>query len=147
MDELVARWPVTVDLFASALNYRFPVYFSPLSDPMAVGTDTFLQAWDGLQTYAFLPFAPIHQVIKKLVSSKGAFLTLIAPFWLQKEWFPELLSLVVASVVPLPPRRDLLRQPHFRCLHPPEPPRAEPSCMATVQRFMCHLGLPRRVAS
>ena len=45
VDELVARWPVTVDLFASALNYHLPVYFSPLSDPMAAGTDAFLQDW------------------------------------------------------------------------------------------------------
>ena len=53
MDELVARWSATVDLFATALNYRLPVYFSPLSDPMAAGTDAFLQDWDGLQAYLF----------------------------------------------------------------------------------------------
>ena len=29
----------------------------------------------------------------------------------------------------------------------PEPPRAEPSCVATVQRFARHLGLSRRVAT
>ena len=81
MDELVTRWLATVDLFATALNYRLPVYFSPLSNPMAASTDAFLQVWDGLQVYAFLPFALIRQVINKLVSSKGAFLTLIAPFW------------------------------------------------------------------
>ena len=67
--------------------------------------------------YAFPPFALIRQVINKLVSSKGTFLTLITPFWPQKEWFPELLSLAVASLVPLPIHRDLLRQPHFHCLH------------------------------
>ena len=39
------------------------------------------------------------------------------PFWPQKEWFPELLSLSVAPPVPLPLRRDLLKQPHFHRLH------------------------------
>ena len=104
-----------VDLIATALNYRFPVYFSPLNDPMAEGTDAFLQVWDGLQAFAFPSFALIHQVIHKLRSSKGTFLTLIAPYWPQNECFPELLSLVVAPPLPLLSRRDLLRQPHFHC--------------------------------
>ena len=77
VDELVARWPATVYLFASALNYRLPVYFSPLSDPMAAGTDAFLQEWDGLQAYAFPSFALIRQVLNKLASSKGTYLTLV----------------------------------------------------------------------
>ena len=52
MDELVVKWPATVDLFATTLNYRLPVYFLLLSNLMAVGTDTFLQVWDGLQAGA-----------------------------------------------------------------------------------------------
>ena len=71
MDEMVARWPATVDLFTTALNYRLPVYFSPLSNPLAAGTDAFLQNWDGLQAYTFPPFALIHQVLNKLTSSTG----------------------------------------------------------------------------
>ena len=31
------------------------VYLSPFRDPMAAGTDAFLQRWDGLQAYAFPP--------------------------------------------------------------------------------------------
>ena len=46
-----------------------------------------------------------------------SFLTLIAPFWTQKKWFLDLLSLSVTSPVPLPYRRDLLRQPQFHHLH------------------------------
>ena len=117
VDELVARWPTTVDLFATALNYQLPVYFSRLSNLMAAGMDAFLQVWDGLQAYTFPPFALTHQVLNKLVSSKGTFLTLIALLWPQKEWFPELLSFAVAPPVPLPTRRELLRQPHFHRLH------------------------------
>ena len=80
VDELVARWPATVDLFATALNYWLPVFFSPLSDPMSAGTDAFLQDWDGLQAYAFPPLTLICQVLNKLMSSTGTYLTLIAPF-------------------------------------------------------------------
>ena len=117
MDELVARWAATVYLFAMVLNYRLPVYFSPLSDPMAVGTGAFLQDWDGFQAYAFPPFELICQVLNKLASSMGTYLTLIAPFWSQREWFSVLQNLSVAPLVLLPTRRDLLRQPHFHRLH------------------------------
>ena len=117
VNDLQAMWPVTVDLFITALNYRLPVYFSPLNDPIATGIDAFLQVWEGLQAYAFLPFALIRQVLNKLRMSKETLLTLIAPFWSQKEWFPELPSLSVAPPVPLPLRRDLLKLPHIHYLH------------------------------
>ena len=117
VDKLRARWPVMADLFATALNCRLPVYFSPVNDPMAAGTDVFLQEWDDLQAYAFPPFALVRQVLNKLRSCKRTLLTLIAPFWPQKEWFPELLSLSMALPVALPSRWDLLRQPHFHRLH------------------------------
>ena len=41
VNNLQAMWPVKVDLFVTSLNYRLPVYFSPLNDPMAAGTDAF----------------------------------------------------------------------------------------------------------
>ena len=81
VDELGKKWPATVDLFTTSLNFRLPLYFSPLSDPMAAGTDAFLQSWDGLQVYAFPPFALVRNVLNKLRSSRGTFLTMVAPLW------------------------------------------------------------------
>ena len=63
VNDLQRRWLVMVNLFASALNYRLPVYFSPPNDLMAVGTDTFLQSWDNLQACTFPPFSLICQVL------------------------------------------------------------------------------------
>ena len=108
------RWPVTIDLFASSLSHRCSVYFAPVSDLMAVGTDAMLQSWDSLQAYAFPPFAMIGQVLAKVRASPGLELTLIAPLWPQRPWFPELLIL---PPLPLPSRWDLLRQPHIRRFH------------------------------
>ena len=54
--QLLHRWPATIDLFATSLNHRLPVYFSPMVDPQSAGTDAMLQSWDGLQAYAFPPF-------------------------------------------------------------------------------------------
>ena len=49
VEELLRRWPATIDLFATSLNHRLLVYFSPMFDPQSAGTDAMLQSWDGLQ--------------------------------------------------------------------------------------------------
>ena len=111
------RWPVTIDMFASSLSHRCSVYFAPVSDPMAAGTDAMLQSWDSLQANAFPPFAMISQVLAKVRASRSLELTLIAPFWPQRPWFPELLELLILPPLPLPSWWDLLRQPHVRRFH------------------------------
>ena len=115
--ELRKRWPVSIDLFATSLNHRCSLYFSPFHDRNALGTDALLQNWNGWQAYAFPPWSLIPAVLKKLRSSSGVLLTIIAPYWPQRPWFPDLLDLVVDGPVALPQSRDLLRQPHFHRFH------------------------------
>ena len=117
VDQLVHKWPAVIDLFATSLTARLPVYFSPASDPRVAGTDALLQPWDDLQAYAFPPIAIIRRVLLKLRSSKNCELTLIAPFWPQRDWFPDLLELLSDVPVTLSSRRDLLRQPHLHRFH------------------------------
>ena len=104
-------WPVQLDLFATSANHQCSVFFSPFRDPLAAGTDAFLQRWDGLQAYAFPPWSVIPRVLAKLKMSPGTELTLIAPYWPQRAWFPDLLHLSLAPPVALPLRRNLLRLP------------------------------------
>ena len=47
-----------------------------------------------LQAYAFPPIAIITRVLLKLRASPNCDLTLITPFWPQREWFPALLDLL-----------------------------------------------------
>ena len=75
--------------------------------------DAFLQTWDNYQVFAFPPWSLIPRVLKKLRLSSGALMTLVAPWWPQRLWFPELLDLMIDCPVRLPQSRDLLRQPHF----------------------------------
>ena len=110
--DLRKRWPVSIDLFATSLNHQCCPYFSPFHGPNAL-----LQNWNGWQAYAFPPWSLIPAVLKKLWSSSGVLLTIIAPYWPQRPWFPELLDLVVDGPVPLPLSCDLLRQPHFHRHH------------------------------
>ena len=111
--DLLRRWPANIDLFATSLNHRLPVYFSPMFDPQSAGTDAMLQSWDGLQAYAFPPFGLLLHVLEKVRRSWGLELTLVALFWPQHPWFPNLLELLLEIPFFLPQRRDLLRQPHF----------------------------------
>ena len=115
--DLCKRWPVSIDLFATSLNHRCSIYFSPYHDRNALGTDALLQSWNGWQAYAFPPWSLIPAVLKKLRSSSGVLLTIIAPYWPQSPWFPDLLDLVVDGPVALPQSRDLLHQPHFHRFH------------------------------
>ena len=110
---LRCRWPVQIDLFATSENRRCSIYFSPIRDPQSAGTDAFLQSWDGLQAYAFPPWSIIPRVLAKLRMSRGTELTLVAPYWPQRPWFPDLLQLSLAPPVVLPNCPDLLFQHRF----------------------------------
>ena len=115
---LCRLWPVQIDLFATSANHRCSIYFSPYRDPQSAGTDTFLQSWGGLQAYAFPPFAIIPRVLAKFRESRGTELTLVAPNWAQRPWFPDLLQLSLAPPVILPDRPDLLQLPRSRLRYP-----------------------------
>ena len=115
--DLFRLWPVTVDCFATSLNHRLQVYFSPMAGPQALAVDALVQSWDNLQAYAFPPFALLQRVLSKVCGSHNLELTLIAPFWPLRPWFADLLDLLVEVPVLLPFRRDLLRQPHFHHFH------------------------------
>ena len=106
-----------VDLFATRMNYRLANFISPFPDPMAIATDAFLFPWEHKELYAFPPFHVIRRVINKLRSSVGVKLTLVAPFWPQREWFTDLVELSIDTPRKLPTRKDLLRQPHFHRFH------------------------------
>ena len=116
-NSLMRKWPVNIDLFATSLNYRCQVYFAPMKDLMSAGTDAFLQNWENLQAYAFPPFSLVRKVLNKARESPNLTLTRIAPYWPQKEGFPDLLEVLMEPPLRLPLRSDLLRQPHLHRFH------------------------------
>ena len=102
VQDLLRQWPAIIDLFATSLSARLPVFFAPAWEPQAAEVDAFLQPWDNLQAYAFPPIAIITRVLLKLRASHICDLTLIAPFWPQREWFPALLDLLSDIPIELP---------------------------------------------
>ena len=59
-----------VDLFATHLNHKLPLYVSPIPDPKASDIDTLNIDWTGLTAYAYPPTALLHRVIQKKKKKK-----------------------------------------------------------------------------
>ena len=58
-----------VDLFATRLNRKIDVYFSPVPDSLAIGADALVHDWSNKHSYAFPPFALIPKVLEKVRKS------------------------------------------------------------------------------
>ena len=54
-----------VDLFATHLKHKLPLYVSPIQDPKAWDIDALNINWTGLTTNAYPPTALLHRVIQK----------------------------------------------------------------------------------
>ena len=135
------RWPVTIDLFASSLSHRCSVYFAPVSDPMAAGTDAMLRSWDLLQAYAFPPFAMISQVLATVRASQNLELTLIAPTSVVSRATSAADSASSSSSVSVGPPAAATCQEVS-----PEPVHASSSCVETLRRFARASSFSRSVA-
>jgi len=108
--------PCAVDLFATRFNHQLPRYVSWRPDPFAMATDAFSLHWQGLQAYAFPPFALLGKCIQK-IREEGSMVVLIAPHWQAQTWFPALLELLVEDPLLLPRIWNLLTDPSNN-IHP-----------------------------
>ena len=106
-----------IDLFATCLNAKLPLYCSLVPDPQAVFEDAFRHPWDDLDLYAFPPFPLVGQVIARVQELSRVAITLVAPLWPEKEWFADLLLLLTQPPLALPCWDKLLRQPHCSLFH------------------------------
>jgi hypothetical protein len=96
---LFQKWGAPeVDLFASQKTTQCARYFTlDQRDRKAAGIDAFRQPWARFRlTYAFPPPQLIPAVLAKLSQEKTRMI-LIAPWWEEASWFPELRSLMVDS--------------------------------------------------
>ncbi|MES9883340.1 MAG: reverse transcriptase domain-containing protein [Sedimenticola sp.] len=114
---ILTRWGAPwVDLFATRLNNKLPLYVSPALDPAAWAVDAMSLSWNHLDGYAFPPFIMVPQVLAK-VRQDGARLTLVAPCWPTRQWFSLLLELLTELPVLLPVFPRLLSQHGGQTLH------------------------------
>ena len=56
----------SIDLFATRLNNRLPMYVSPIPDSKALAIDALSISWDHIHGYAFPPFHAIPAILNKI---------------------------------------------------------------------------------
>ena len=118
VDSLCITWGTpNVDLFATRLNNRLPVFVSPMADPRAVDIDALSIPWKGMYAYAFPPFVMLGRVIEKILRDHPCEMILVAPKWPNQSWYARLMELLVDFPLVLPYRNDLLTQPHNHQRH------------------------------
>ncbi len=105
-----------VDLFASPETTHCQWFYS-LTEA-TLGTDALAHSWPrGLHKYAFPPVSLIAQTLCKIREDKEQVL-LVAPYWPNRTWFPELMLLATAPPWPIPLRKGLLSQRRGTLWHP-----------------------------
>ena len=109
---------LSIDLFATCLNAKLPLYCSLVPDPQAVFEDAFRHPWDDLDLYASPPFPLVGRVIARVRESSRVAMTLVAPLWPEKEWFADLVLLLTQ-----PPLAPLVGQFAPAAPLQPRPPR------------------------
>ena len=97
-----------VDLFATHLNHKLPLYVSPVPDPKAWDIDALNINWTGLTTYAYPPTALLHRVIQK-IRQCYCLIIVIAPGWPGMPWFWDLVQLSTEIPLQLPVPTTLLK--------------------------------------
>ena len=84
--------PFSIDLFANRENNKLKDFISPFPDPLSSGVNALSlhwEVWDSL--YIFPPVPLMEEVLAHLQTYQGKGV-LIAPYFAQSRWFPQLLS-------------------------------------------------------
>ena len=117
VDKVFRHWGSPhVDLFALKQNTKLPVFMSPIPDKTTWKVDCLIQNWRNLYAYAYPPTNLIRPCLNKVMLDQPE-LILIAPWWPNQEWFPDLLALSVDFPWPLPISRSLLKQTFSHQFH------------------------------
>ena len=134
----------SIDLFATCLNAKLPLYCLLVPDPQAVFEDVFRHPRDNLDLYTFPPFPLVGRVIARVRESSRVAMTGRTP--LAREGVVRRLT---ASTDPTTSRPALVGQSASAAPLqplPPRRPRAEPSLVATLKRHLRKSGFSGRAA-
>ena len=118
-NQILTQYPnMKIDLFASRLNKKLPLYVSRFPDHEAYKIDAFTFTWKDNLYFMFPPFSILPQVLQKIAEDKTD-AVLICPLWTTQTWWPSLLPLICAEGLLLPPPRTILKLEHKpQAVHP-----------------------------
>ena len=132
----------SIDLFATCLNAKLPLYCSLVPDPQAIFEDGYRHPCDDLDLYAFPPFPLVGRVIARVRESSRVAMTGHTP--LAREGVVRRLT---ASTDPTTSCPALVGQSTSAAPLqplPPRHPRTEPSRVATLKRHFRKSGFSGR---
>ena len=99
-----------VDLFASRLNHKVPMYVSWDKDPNAIDNNAFTLNWDVWDLiYLFPPFSLVSRCLRMIRRTKATVI-LVVPDWKGQAWFAHLRKPLVKDWMRFPPRKGNLSQ-------------------------------------
>ena len=115
---ICSRWHrPQIDLFATRVNNKLPLFVSPVPDPLGSAVDALSLPWEDLDAYAFPPAAILGKLVEKLQDSPYKRIILIAPGWPNMPWFWDLLAISSQIPLSLPNLPHLLTQPFNQVPH------------------------------
>ena len=100
-----------IDLCATHLNSKCPLFVSPVPDPRAWAVDALSVDFQGLEAYVYPPQPLLPRILQKFQLVSQCRLLVVAPWWPKQQWFPTLTQLAVQPPMRLPVSRTLLKQP------------------------------------
>ena len=115
--QICHMWFTThVDLFATRLNHKLPLYVSPVRDQNAWDIDALNKNWSGLTAYAYPPTALLHRVIQR-IRQCNCLIIITGQGWSGMPWFWDLVQLSTEIPLQLPLSTNLLKQSHNYAFH------------------------------
>lgn len=98
-----------VDLFATVLNKKLPIFCSLTYGKGEYCVDAMSINWERIYGYAFPPIPMIPRIIRKVRKDK-AIVLLIAPIWPRRSWYSDLLDLLCHPPILIPIKENMLFQ-------------------------------------
>lgn len=97
------KWgPHSIDLFASHINNKLPIFYSWKPHPQAASYDALSRSWTDLgNLYLCPPWNLISTALQK-IQDEGLTATIITPFWPTAYWFPTIKRMATDPPVPVP---------------------------------------------
>ena len=90
-----------VDMFATKMNHKLPLYVSPVPDANALNIDALNISWDGLDGYAFFTVALNPKAIQNMNTYRCKMIV-VATGWPMMHWFWNLVILLIKPPLQLP---------------------------------------------
>ena len=110
---------------------------------MTLGTDAHLKDWENLEAYDFPKIAIIRRVLNKTRTKKKCTITLMAPNWLTKDWYPDLRGANDRRTHNIPQKEGSSLTAPFSQDHQ-SPPAAKADHLENVKQMVQNRSFPRR---